>query len=603
MKKKVCEYVADFLAQHASTPIYVLSGAGNIRITDAIHTHPDLEYICVHHEQAGVMAALTQTMSNLEKKIGVMTVTAGPGSTNAITGIANAYLDSIPFLMVAGQEKAEYFEPPSKLRGKGVQGLCVAEMVESICNYSVRLMDPTKVAYELEKCLYMAQHSRPGPVWIEIPQDIQSLEVDIEEMVHFKTKSEKKEIHQATIDKVIKLIDESERPLLWAGHGIRLSGELETFHKVLRKLEIPTLLAWKAIDYLSEDDPLYVGRAGVYGQRGANFALQNCDLLVSLGTRLALPQRGYNDSEFARVAKKVVVEIDGAELEKFKTEIDVSVEADVGDFLKAINQALASPSIPWHDKTGWRQRCQKWKKDYPVCLKEYSDTPKGEVNSYYFIDRLSEHLPDDALIVTDMGTSLTCTHAAIKLKVGQRMITSTGLGEMGYGLPGAIGACLGQNKKPTVFIGTEGSLMMNIQELQTVIHNNLPIKFFILNNNSYLTIKNTERALFNGRLSASSPATGVTFPNLSKIFQAFGITNTTVLDDARDIDAIIEKGLNSEGPFLCDVKMNPDQPLIPKMAVKVRSDGSVYSPPLEDLFPFLPREELKKNMIIPLLDE
>jgi acetolactate synthase-1/2/3 large subunit len=396
------------------------------------------------------------------------------------------------------------------------------------------------------------------------------------------------------------MIRKSERPLLWVGHGIRLSQSVETFRTLLDRLQIPSLASWQAADLIEETHPYYAGRAGTYGQRAGNFAVQNCDLLICLGTRLAIPQMGYVEKEFARAAKKVVVEIDPAEISKFKQPPDLVVQGDVGAFMKALLTQM--PKANSWNFSNWTHRCIEWRRKYPPCLPAFKDTPKGEVNSYYFIDRLSEQLTAEDVICTDMGTSLTCTHATIRLKWGQRLVTSTGLGEMGFGLPGAIGACFGVNKRKTIFIGVEGSLQMNLQELQTVIHHQLPLKIFILNNNSYLTIKHTERALFGERLSGSSPETGVSFPNLEKISKAYGFTYFKI-DDSLRVEDEIRSALSTQGPVFVEVVMPKDQFLGPKSGIKRKEDGSIYSPPLEDLFPFLPREELKANMIVPLLSE
>lgn len=596
---KLHDYVASFLAARGAELIFALSGASNLRILDAITRHPTLRYVCPHHEQAGAMAALTY--HRLSGRPAVMVVTAGPGATNVITGVASAHLDSVPLILIAGQEKSEYLRASNHCRGKGVQGLEMVEVVRPITKLAIRLESPGEVRRVLEQAYHVANHGRKGPVWVEIPQDLQSAEINPEQLERFTPPADLEVDYPDAAKKLLSMLAAAERPLLWAGHGIRLAKAEQEFRAVLEALHVPTLIAWNGADLIEDSHPLYAGRAGTYGQRAANFALQNCDLLVALGTRLAIPQRGYVASEFARAAKKVVVEVDPAELAKFEIPPDLAVLGDVGRFLEEVSFQLKGRAT--HPAAVvWAARCQQWRRRYPPVTEEHRSAPPGRINSYDFIDQLSDALGPDDVIVTDMGTSLTCTHAALRLKKGQRLVTSTGLGEMGFGLPGAIGAALGAPGRRVVFIGVEGSLMMNIQELQTVIHHQLPLKIFILNNNGYLTIKHTERALFGDRLTACSPETGVTFPDLDKVARAYGFT-TMRIDNTKTCSALIRQALDSPGAVFCDVKMPEDQLLGPKTAVKIKPDGSIVSPPLEDLFPFLSREELASNMLIPLLPE
>ncbi len=595
---KVADYIANFLYERGVRDVFAISGASDLRILDAIARDDRLRYICPHHEQAGVMAALTY--HRLCGRPAVMLVTAGPGATNTITGVASALLDSIPCIILAGQEKNEFLDPASGLRGKGVQGLDMVSVAKPLTKYAFNVSDPKSIRYHLEKAFYFAYEGRPGPVWLDIPQDIQTVEVDHDTMQAFvpETAEAAPDRYVVAARKFLDLLQGCERPLLWAGNGIRLAGAADTFARVLDKLGIPSLAAWNGADLVPDDHPLFAGRAGTYGQRWANLTLQNCDFIAGLGTRLAIPQRGYVDSEFARAAKKVVVEIDPAEIKKWKISLDLIVEGDVGAFLSALEGELGSyqpnKAIP-----AWRARIADWRKRYPTALPEYATLPRGKVNSYHFIDRLSDALAADDVICTDMGTSLTCTHATIRLKKGQRLVTSTGLGEMGFGLPGALGAAFGSGRR-TIFIGTEGSLMMNLQELQTLVHHKLNVKIFILNNNGYLTIKHTEKALFGERESGCGPASGVTFPKLDKVAAAFELPYERI-DDSAQVDAKIQQVLKSPGAVFCDVFMPEDQLLIPKSAVKTRADGSLYSPPLEDMYPFLPRDELAANMIVPML--
>ncbi len=603
----VAEYIAEFLVKQSVNQIFVISGAANLRMLDAIHRHPQLEYICPHHEQAGAIAAITYFRTS--GKPGVMMVTAGPGGTNAITGIASAYLDSIPILILAGQEKSEFMASSNQLRGKGVQGLDMVQVVSTLTKYAVCVTQADTIRYHLERAFFEAYSGRPGPVWIEIPQDIQSVLIDPTKLQSFDTE---KEIIQKSLPTsssyqekaltLLQLLKKSTRPLIWAGHGLRLSRSESIFNQFLQSIEIPVLTAWNAADLLAEEHPLYIGRAGIYGHRAANFAVQNCDLLIALGTRLSIPQIGYSQKEFARSAKKVIVEIDKAEIDKWQEKPDLVIHGDVKSFLMELIDVChqTKTKLKYPD---WKNHCKKWKEKFPPVTDECRKIIPNKINSYHFIDRLSDALNANDIIVTDMGTSLTCTHAAIRIKQGQRLMSSTALGEMGFGLPGAIGACFANEKKRIIFIGTEGSLQMNIQELQTVVHHQLPIKFFILNNNGYLTIQHTERAIFgSGRLSGCTPETGISFPDFSKLVPAYGLIYKR-FTDSQLLDKQIATVLNLEGPVFVDIMMPEDQFLGPKIGLKMTSSGHLLSPPLEDLYPFLSREELKENMIIPLLVE
>ena len=589
----VAEFVACFLAEKHTREIFGISGAGNIRLLDAIQQRKNLRIVCQHHEQASVMSATTY--HRLTRRPGVVTITAGPGACNTITGIANAYLDSLPVIIIAGQEKSEFMDPADRIRGKGVQGLDMVSIVKPITKYAACLRDPSLIRYHLEMAFKVAYSGRPGPVWLEIPQDIQSVRLDPLQLVGIDTDTNDDEINYDDAAKnCIELVKNSKRPLIWVGHGVRLAQCESEFKTLIEMFKIPILTSWQAIDLIPDSHPLNFGRAGTYGQRAANFILQNCDLLIALGTRLAIPQRGYADKEFAPKAKKIIVEIDPLELKKFKMHIDLPILGDVGKFLKSMLKK-SSEITKIAACTDWVKKCTDLKNRYPYVIEEHRKAEPGYVNSYIFIDKLSNFLRSDDIIVTDMGTSLTCTHQTLRIKDGQRLMTSTGLGEMGFGLPGAIGAALGAPHRRIIFVGTEGSLMMNLQEIQTVIHHKLPIHFFILNNDCYLTIKHTERAVLDGRVVAATPETGVSFPNLINVAQAFGL-DTVEINDESEIDTKLSAIFQNNKFVFCNVKMSPEQLLGPKSALARRDDGSIYSPPLDDLYPFLNREDFAKNI-------
>jgi acetolactate synthase-1/2/3 large subunit len=604
---RVSDYIAKFLADQGVDMVFTITGAGNVRLIEAVH-QAGIGYVCPHHEQAAVMAALTRL--RISGKPAVCLVTGGPGAANTLIAVADAHLDSIPCILISGQEKLEFVEPPNAMRGKGVQGLDMVDIMTSVTKFAACLKRATDVRSVLEQAFHEAHTGRPGPVWVDVPQDLQWAQVEPESLVGYTPPVSDAPAHadmQQAAATTLELLETAQRPLLWVGHGIRLSHCEEAFRRVFDALGVPALVSWQAADLVPDEHPLYVGRAGTYGQRWANLALQNCDLLITLGTRLALPQRGYVDAEFARAAKKVIVEIDPVEMAKFTFPIEVPALGDVRDFIAALGQQLppgVSATQPLFQFESWSAKCRDWRERYPM-----SHPPKaGEVsasvgiNSYWFVERLSEFLSPDDIVVTDMGTSLTCTHATIRIKDGQRLVTSTGLGEMGFGLPGAIGAALGAPGHRVVLIAGEGSLMMNLQELQTLQHLQLPIKIFLFNNNGYLTIKHTHNALFasKGSASATSPQTGVSFPDFSKIAPAFGLEFRRIAV-AEGLDYWIQSVLAASGSVLAEVVMPEFQELVPKSSLKLRADGSLYSPPLEDLYPFLTPEQLAQEMIIPLL--
>lgn len=597
---RLSDYIALFFVKKNIDTIFTITGAGNVRLIESV-SNAGIKYICTHHEQAAVMAALSFT--RVSNRPAVCLVTGGPGAANTLIGVSDAYLDSIPCIIIAGQEKSEFMEQPNEIRGKGVQGLDMVNIMSSVTKFAECLMHPTDIRRILEQAFHTAYAGRPGPVWIDVPQDMQWAQIEPKFLdgynIPILSNQSNCNMKVAAVS-TIALLKEAKRPLLWVGHGIRLAHSEVAFRRLFDSLGVPALVSWQAADLIPDDHPLYVGRAGTYGQRWANLALQNCDLLITLGTRLALPQRGYVDAEFSRASKKVIVDIDPAEIAKYKFVIDVPVIGNVGDFINVLECELLSDNLNNRDFSAWINKCKDWRLRYPM-----SQAPShGSVgiNSYWFVDRLSEYLGKTDIVVTDMGTSLTSTHATIRIKEGQRLLTSTGLGEMGFGLPGAIGAALGAPFHRVVLIVGEGSLMMNLQEIQTVIHHVLPIKIFLLNNNGYLTIKHTHNALFlsEGKACATSPETGVSFPDFSKLMPAFGFEYRCI-SNVKGLDDWIQDILEAPGCVFAELTMPEFQELIPKLSLKLRKDGTLYSPPLEDLYPFLSSEQLSAEMIIPQL--
>lgn len=599
---KVADYIAAFLVAQGVGHVFTVAGAGDLHLLDALHRNPDIAYICNHHEQASAMGMYAYARAT--GGLGACLVTTGPGGTNAITGVCSAWVDSVPGLILSGQVKRADTIGNTQVRQRGIQEINIVDLVRPITKYAAMVAEPADIRHELEKAVFLARQGRPGPVWLDVPMDIQAAMVEPAALRAFTPPpppSPALPALDAAVATTLDWLRTAERPVLLAGHGLRLAGATETFRTLAERLNLPVLVTWNAIDILESDHPLFVGRPGTYGQRGANFAIQNCDLLLALGSRLSIPQTGYDYSQFARAARKVYVDIDPAELGKFPTPPDLAVAADVGAFVTALDAALPAgwqPAIT----ADWRQRCRDWSVRYPVCLPEYS-AGEGPVNSFAFMETLSDLLPEGAIIVpTGSGSGFTSAHQALRIKKGQRCFTSNGFAEMGFDLPGAIGACIGFNRQPVVTMTGDGGVQMNIQELQTLAHHRLPVKLFIFNNDGYLTIRHTERALFQGRLSGTDPETGVSLPDMVRLaaaydLPAFRIHNRQELRDG------IARALSESGPVVVDVIMERDQPLVPKTSFRQLPDGRLVSPPLEDLFPFLDRDAFRANMVIPILDD
>jgi acetolactate synthase-1/2/3 large subunit len=599
---KVSDYIIQFIANLGVKHIFTVAGAGNVHLLDSMRRNEQVEYICNHHEQASAMAMYAY--SRVTNNFGACIVTTGPGATNAITGACSAWVDSIPGLIISGQVKTSDTIRDTKVRQFGIQEINIIDMVTPITKYAAMIRDPQTIRFELEKAIYYAKEGRPGPVWLDIPLNIQAAQIEPDKLIGFlppkSLPAQENSLLKRQAEETINLLNRAERPILLAGHGIRLANALPEFAQLMEKLQIPVLTTWNAIDLLPSDHELYVGRPGIYGQRGANFAIQNSDFFLSIGSRLSIPQVGYEYSQFARAAKKVYVDIDPHELNKFPISPDIVVEADAKEFihelLTAIETSHTKPNI-----VAWKNRCHQWRDKYPVDLPEYA-LKNSPVNIFHFISVLSDELANDELILpTASGSGFTSIHQTLRIKNGQRCFTSNGFAEMGFDLPGAIGACIGANMKRVVTVTGDGGVQMNIQELQTIIHHNLPIKLFILNNDGYLTIRHTENALFNGMQSGTNPETGVSIPNMQKLGHAYGF-KTFRIDRHDHMRETIRNVLNEPGPVICEMVMDPTQLLVPKTSFKQLPDGRMISPPIEDLYPFLDREEFMNNMLIPTIN-
>ena len=596
---KVSDYVAQLVEQTGVKHVFTVSGAGNLHLLHSLDKSR-VKIVPNHHEQASAMCM--ESYSRATNNYGVCTVTFGPGSTNTITGVAGAWMDSIPCMVISGQSKYSDTIQGQPLRQRGVQEIDIVSIVKTITKYAVLVTSADSIRYHFEKALFLSRFGRPGPVWLDIPMDIQAQQVEPGRLKSFDPAAEgyapsTPANYEGALDEIVALLRKAERPILLAGAGIRLAGGAGELNELIAELQIPTLTSWNAADLLPSDHPCYAGRAGTYGQRGANFALQNCDLLISVGARLSIPQTGYRMEEFCRAAKKVAIDIDPAELGKFAVPLDLTLAIDAKRFLADLLRKVRGGGL--RSAPAWGERCRKWRDDFPTCLPEYFKTA-GAVNSYVFVEKLSERLAESDTVVTDMGTSFTCVHQTIRLKKGQRFFTSSGLASMGFGLPGAIGACFAKGRTRTICLVGDGAFQMNVQELELLKFHDLPLKVFVLNNSGYLTIKQTQNAMFEGRHVASSPAFGVTCPSSLAVAKAYGIDGAKIssIDEMRKV---LDETFDKPGPFLYEVIMPEDQLLVPKSSIEVRPDGSIVSRPLEDLYPFIDRETFDRNMIIPPL--
>lgn len=599
---KISDVIADFLIGKDMRHVFGIIGAGNAHIFDSIGSRDELEMVCVHHEQAATMAM--QTYYRTSDRITAAILTTGGGSTNGLTGVVSAWMDSLPGLIISGNENSKFTREDNPLRIWGVQGYDSSGVVEKVTKHVARVMDPTEVLYELEKAYYIASTGRPGPVWVDIPMDIQSVKLDpatlrkftppVSDAPPYTVSGDAVASLEPAISELLALLEQAERPVLWLGNGIRLAGAADRVRALVEKLGIPTLVSWAGIDLIDSSHQLVYGRAGVYGQRAGNLVVQNSDLVIALGTRLAIPQVGYVLDEFARAAKLVVVDIDADEVAKHGARVTLPIVADVADVIDGILQA-ASPTAP---KTDWLARCDQYRQAYPWIGPEHADTPSF-INSYQFLDKLTDQMKPDQVVVTDMGTALLSGHQVMRFKDGQRLMTSTGLGEMGYGLPGAIGASFGRDRGEVICLNCDGGMMMNLQEIQTMVHHELPIKLFIFNNDGYLMIKHTQTNLFAGRQVAVDKKSGVSCPDFSALAKAWGIPAYQIRT-WDDVDTMIPEIQQAKGPLICEVFMDPHQLFLPKLSLAARPDGTIVSPPLEDLSPLVPRDELREHMIVGL---
>lgn len=612
MKQRLADYVADFLINHGVTDCFSVVGGGAMHLNDALGHKEGLKVTYNHHEQACAIAA--EAYARLDNRIAAVCVTTGPGGTNALTGVVGGWLDSIPMFIISGQVRydttARYamkFTDGMPLRAMGDQEYDIVKSVTPMTKYAVMIEDPKQIRYALEKAWHLATTGRPGPVWIDIPVNFQGGYIETEELEGYDPSEDDAllppKVSEQTIQTVLEKIRMAKRPVFHAGYGIRLSGGYEVFRKVAEKLNIPVVTYWNAVDLIEDDNELYCGRAGNMGDRPGNWAIQNADLILAIGTRISIRQVGYNWKTWARAAEVIMVDIDQAEMKKPTLHVEMPIWADAKDFLNRMNESIGQ-EYPVNRSKEWLATCQRWKKEYPAVLSRQWEENGETANVYAFVRYLSSRLPENSLTAVSNGACCVVGNQVYVIQKGSRMANNSAVASMGYGLPAAIGTCIGGGRRTTICLEGDGSIMMNLQELQTVLTNRLPIKLFLINNNGYHSIRITQNNLFkeHSKIGIGPESGDLSFPEFKKIAEAFGYSYYCASSN-KEMKEVVDKVLAENGPVFCEIFTDTTQVWEPKSSTKRLSDGTLVSPPLEDLAPFLPREELEKNMFIPLMSE
>ncbi len=600
--------MANFLADHGVTDVFSVVGGGAMHLNDALGHHKGLKVTYNHHEQACAIAA--EAYARLDNRIAAVCVTTGPGGTNALTGVVGGWLDSIPMFVISGQVRYDTTarfalkEARAMVRAMGDQEYDIVKSVTPMTKYAVMIEDPKTIRYHLERAWHLATTGRPGPVWIDIPVNYQGGYIETDELEGYDPAEDDAKLPPAVTDDVIAQvlakIKAAKRPVFHAGYGIRLSGGYDAFRSVLEKLNIPIVTYWNAVDLIEDEHPLYTGRAGNMGDRPGNWAIQNADLILAVGTRISIRQVGYNWKTWARAAEVIMVDVDAGELKKPTLHVDMPIWADAKDFLTKLNAAAGNKVFDGED---WIKTCQGWKKNYPAVLPRQWEENGETANVYAFIRYLSSQLPENSLTAVSNGACCVVGNQAYVIQKGSRMANNSAIASMGYGLPAAIGTCIGGGRRNTICLEGDGSIMMNLQELQTILTNKLPIKIFLINNSGYHSIRITQTNLFNKNFVGIGPQSGdLSFPEFKKIAEAFGYRYFSAHSNA-EMKAVVNEVLKQDGPVFTEIFTDTKQVWEPKSSTKRLEDGTLVSPPLEDLAPFLPREELEKQMFIPMFDE
>lgn len=608
MKQRLADYVADFLVSHEIKDCFMITGGGATHLNDALGHCEGIRCTYNHHEQACAMAA--ESYARVNNRMAAVCVTTGPGGTNAITGVLGGWLDSVPMFVISGQVRydttARYMNQYTQglpLRAVGDQEYDITKAVAHMCKYAVMIEEPAQIRYALEKAYYLATTGRRGPVWIDIPLNYQACTIETDTLQGYDAKEDAAMLPEPvageTVRQILEKIRRAKRPVMYAGNGIRLSGGYEAFRGALDKLNIPVVTCWDSIDAIEDENPLYVGRGGIMGDRAGNFAVQNADLVLAVGNRLSIRQVGYHWKTWAREAYVIMVDADPAELKKTTLHVEMPVCADAKDFFETLNEEMKAESNVIFSGHDWLERCAAWKAGYPVTQPKHWEEDGKHANVYAFIRYLSESLPDGNLTVVSNGSACVVGSHNYVIKKDARFLINSAVASMGYGLPAAIGACRALGDAETVCIEGDGSIMMNLQELQTILTNRMPIKIFLINNEGYHSIRQTQNNLFAGHSKIGiGPESGdLTFPDFKKLAEAFGYPYLEAHSNTQMKEAV-QKALQMEGAVFCEIFVSTEQVFEPKSATRRLEDGTLVSPPLEDLAPFLDREELRRNMII-----
>ncbi len=613
MRQRLADYVAEFLVNHGIVDCFTVVGGGAMHLNDALGHREGLQCTYFHHEQACAMAA--EAYARAENRIAAVCVTTGPGGTNAITGVVGGWLDSIPMLVISGQVRydttARYMEQFTQglpLRAVGDQEFDVVKAAEHMCKYAVMLEDPEDIRYVLEKAYHTAMTGRRGPAWVDIPVNYQGMYIETEGLRAYEPEEDSCKapapVSEQLARELIEKIRGAKRPVFYAGNGIRLSGGHEAFQRVVEELGIPVVTCWDSIDLIEDENPQYVGRGGIMGDRPGNFAVQNADLVFAVGNRLSIRQVGYNWKSWAREAFVIMADVDPAELKKTTLHVEMPVWADAKDLLEKMKEVLKQEEGPVFSDSFWLEKCREWKEKYPVTLPRHWQEDGQYANVYAFMRYLSNGLADGNMTVVSNGSACVVGSHNYVIKKDARFLINSAIASMGYGLPAAIGACISRERCTTVCLEGDGSIMMNLQELQTILTNRLPIKIFLINNGGYHSIRQTQNNVFAGHTKVGiGPESGdLSFPDFRKLAEAFGFPYLEAHSNEAMKQAV-DRAMAEDGAVFCEIFVSPEQVFEPKSATKKLEDGSLFSPPLEDLAPFLPREEVLENLLIAPVQE
>ena len=590
---KISDYVMDFIASLGVKDIFFVSGGGAMHLNDSLGKNEKLNGICMLHEQGASIAA--ESYARINEGYGACLVTSGPGGTNAITGLAGAYYDGIPIIFISGQVKRADLVGNQKIRQFGIQEADIVSVAKPISKYAVQIEEPEDIRYELEKAASIAISGKPGPVWIDIPLDIQAMDVELEKLRSYDAnKQHDYSCKSEEIEKTIELFNKSERPVLLLGNGVRLSGAVEEARELYELLGVPVMTSWNGVDLIEDSNPLFYGRPGAVGHRHSNFIQQNADFVLTIGSRLNLLSTGYNFDSFLEKANHVMVEIDENEMKKKSVHPTLAINCDAKSFIDALLER--KNELDLHKRSKWIEHCDSLKERYPIFIKE-QEPRKGYVSTYKLVDEVSSQMTaDDIYQFTSSGTSVDIAMKVFRIKKGQRAFLTKGLAAMGYDLPASIGSCIASNRKRTVCITGDGSIAMNMQELEVLKRLNLPVKIFVVDNNGYSMIYGSQNGNFKGHLTGCTEESGLTLPDMKKIAEAFGIKGYHI-DNEDELHNKVKEVLEYEGPVICTVKADITQKILPKQTNYMREDGQMASRPLEDMSPLLDRDEFNKNLI------